>query len=137
MQSVARAHASLAPGRLEVAWGELLEANINRSPSSYLENPEEERARYKHDIDKEMSLLKVLDAAENSRQAMKNLPDHTILVENCSFIPARSRFCRKLAAVAAGQLLLYDRELMIRAAFFWKVLKLQDSLAQSPKQLPA
>lgn len=73
LQSVARAHAKVAPGRLEVAWGELLGANINRSPSSYLENPAEERARYAHDIDKEMTLLKVLDA-EDSRHALSYLP---------------------------------------------------------------
>ena len=59
MQSIVRAHADLQKGSLEIASGELLDANINRSPTSYLKNPEEERARYKHDIDKEMTLLKV------------------------------------------------------------------------------
>ena len=37
-------------------------ANINRSPSAYLNNPPEERAKYKYDVDKDMSLLKFVDA---------------------------------------------------------------------------
>ena len=48
-------------GSLEFAYGELLGANINRSPTSYLKNPAEERAQYVHDVDKEMTLLKVVD----------------------------------------------------------------------------
>jgi hypothetical protein len=53
--------ASLQPGVLSVASGELLDANINRSPTAYLANPASERARYQHDIDKEMTLLKIED----------------------------------------------------------------------------
>jgi neutral ceramidase len=39
----------------------LLDANANRSPTAYLANPPEERARYAHNTDKTMSLLKLLD----------------------------------------------------------------------------
>lgn len=38
-------------------------AGINRSPSAYLLNPAEERARYKFNVDKEMTLLKFVDGA--------------------------------------------------------------------------
>ena len=62
VQSIERAHENLQEGSLEFAYGELLEANINRSPTSYLYNPAEERAKYKHDVDKEMTLLKLLGA---------------------------------------------------------------------------
>lgn len=41
--------------------GELLDAGVNRSPSAYLKNPAEERANYKYDVDKEMTLLKFVD----------------------------------------------------------------------------
>lgn len=41
--------------------GELLDAGINRSPSAYLNNPPSERARYKYDVDKDMTLLKFVD----------------------------------------------------------------------------
>ena len=61
-QAIVEAHESVRPGRLEVAAGELLEANINRSPTAYLENPAEERAKYKHDIDKNMTLLHLTEA---------------------------------------------------------------------------
>ena len=57
VQSIKRAHENLRPMRMHVNSGELLDANINRSPSAYLANPEGERKRYKHDTDKEMTLL--------------------------------------------------------------------------------
>lgn len=45
LQSVARAHEDLSEGRISMSHGELLHANINRSPTAYLRNPEQERAR--------------------------------------------------------------------------------------------
>ena len=44
--SMQRAHDSLAPGSVRYSKGFVAEeANINRSPTSYLANPAEERAR--------------------------------------------------------------------------------------------
>lgn len=62
MQSIRRAHANVKPGKLHVNKGELLGANANRSPSAYLHNPEEERARYQHDTDKIMTQLSVTNS---------------------------------------------------------------------------
>ena len=45
VESIKRTHESMRPGRLYVNSGELLDANINRSPTAYLLNPPEERAR--------------------------------------------------------------------------------------------
>lgn len=59
--SIARAHDALAPASLSLAVGELLEANINRSPTAYVENPEQERKKYTYNIDKDMTLLRVKD----------------------------------------------------------------------------
>ena len=56
--SIKRAHESLAPGYLGLASINIPDANINRSPYAYLANPEEERSRYEHDVDKEMTLLR-------------------------------------------------------------------------------
>ncbi|EEP77130.1 conserved hypothetical protein [Uncinocarpus reesii 1704] len=56
--SIKRAHESLAPGRLSFAMGEIDNANINRSPFSYLANPAAERARYDGDTEKKFSLLR-------------------------------------------------------------------------------
>lgn len=65
--AVDKAHKSLAPGSLALGTAELLDANINRSPFSYLQNPADERARYKYDQDKDFTLLDFRDASGKSR----------------------------------------------------------------------
>uniref|UniRef100_A0A2P2I6J2 Neutral ceramidase n=1 Tax=Hirondellea gigas TaxID=1518452 RepID=A0A2P2I6J2_9CRUS len=60
VQSIIRAHDSVVPGYLYLTHGELTDASINRSPSAYLNNPEDERARYEYDTDKTMTLLKMV-----------------------------------------------------------------------------
>ena len=44
-QSIRRAHVDVRPAEIFYSEGELHEANINRSPTSYLANPEEEREK--------------------------------------------------------------------------------------------
>ena len=55
------AHANIQPSYLYLASGNLTDANINRSPTAYLMNPPEERAKYSKwgDTDKEMVVLKI------------------------------------------------------------------------------
>ena len=60
-RSIQRAHDALAPGSLRVGEGELLDANINRSPTAYEANPQGEREAYRHNVDKGMTLLRVED----------------------------------------------------------------------------
>ncbi|KAL6721454.1 hypothetical protein ACLMJK_000557 [Lecanora helva] len=60
--SIKRAHQSLRPGTLSVGEIEVKDANINRSPYAYLANPEEERRRYKDDVDKSLTMLLFKDA---------------------------------------------------------------------------
>ncbi|XP_069125052.1 uncharacterized protein [Argopecten irradians] len=62
VKSVERAHDAIKPGNIYINSGELLESNINRSPTAYLENPAEERARYNYDVDKNMTVLKMVDS---------------------------------------------------------------------------
>lgn len=71
VRSVERAHDSLQPARIYWHQGELLDASINRSPTSYANNPAEERARYQHDTDKQMFLLRFVDR-NNQPLAMLN-----------------------------------------------------------------
>lgn len=59
--SVERASDNLKPGRIYYNEGELVDASINRSPTSYENNPTEERANYKYNTDKTMHLLKMVD----------------------------------------------------------------------------
>uniref|UniRef100_A0A2H8TTC9 Neutral ceramidase n=1 Tax=Melanaphis sacchari TaxID=742174 RepID=A0A2H8TTC9_9HEMI len=56
--SILRAHDKLDYGRVFVNKGELNGISINRSPQSYLLNPEAERAQYAHNVDKTMVQLK-------------------------------------------------------------------------------
>ncbi|XP_062593743.1 uncharacterized protein LOC134255247 [Saccostrea cucullata] len=60
--SIDKAHNSMRPGNLYVNTGELLDSNINRSPTAYLNNPAEERAKYRYDVDKNMTVLRMVDA---------------------------------------------------------------------------
>ena len=69
LQAIKRAHEDVKPGLLQVNAGELLNASANRSPTAYLANPPGERARYQHNTDKTMTLLKVLDTEERQAPA--------------------------------------------------------------------
>uniref|UniRef100_A0A7N0TGM2 Neutral ceramidase n=2 Tax=Kalanchoe fedtschenkoi TaxID=63787 RepID=A0A7N0TGM2_KALFE len=60
-KSIIQAHENLRPGSIYINQGELLDAGVNRSPSAYLNNPAEERSKYKYNVDKEMTLLKFVD----------------------------------------------------------------------------
>ncbi|KAI5066226.1 hypothetical protein GOP47_0018850 [Adiantum capillus-veneris] len=60
--SIIQAHDNLRPGSIFVNHGDLLDANINRSPSAYLNNPSKERALYQYNVDKQMTLLKFVDS---------------------------------------------------------------------------
>lgn len=61
--SIVMAHKNQKSAKIFVNQGTLYDANINRSPTSYLLNPEEERAQYPDgDTDKNMLLLKFVEA---------------------------------------------------------------------------
>ncbi len=74
LQSIRRAHANIKPGKLRINSGELLDANANRSPSAYLHNPEDERARYKHNTDKIMTQLSVTNSEGKGKCTGKMVP---------------------------------------------------------------
>ncbi|KAI4898175.1 hypothetical protein NFI96_016251 [Prochilodus magdalenae] len=61
VKSIERAHNSMRPGRIFVNKGETVGSNFNRSPHSYLNNPEEERQRYKSNTDEQIVTLKFTD----------------------------------------------------------------------------
>ncbi|XP_030950874.1 neutral ceramidase 2-like isoform X1 [Quercus lobata] len=60
--SIVQAHNNLKPGSIFINKG-VENARINRSPSAYLLNPAEERARYPNNVDTQMTLLKFFDGA--------------------------------------------------------------------------
>ncbi|XP_060803695.1 neutral ceramidase isoform X2 [Amyelois transitella] len=64
-KSIVMAHTKLTPARMEYGEAELLGANINRSPTSYLRNPPEERAKYQYDVDKTLAQVRFLTASDD------------------------------------------------------------------------
>ncbi|XP_045113665.1 neutral ceramidase-like [Portunus trituberculatus] len=70
-QSIKEAHNSVVPGYIYLSSGEILDASINRSPTSYVTNPAEELARYSYDTDKTMTLLR-LEAQDGTPLGMVN-----------------------------------------------------------------
>ncbi|XP_030266734.1 neutral ceramidase isoform X2 [Sparus aurata] len=61
VKSIDRAHSNMKPGRIYRSTGELGDSSLNRSPHSYLNNPEDERHRYKQNTDKQVTVLKFTD----------------------------------------------------------------------------
>jgi neutral ceramidase len=59
VESVEHAHADLAPARLALAFGELRDASINRSQSSFELNPADDRAFFPDAIDPQTTLLTI------------------------------------------------------------------------------
>ena len=59
VQAVVQAEESLAPGALSLGKAEVTDGGYNRSPTSYLLNPEAERAMYATDHDDEMTVLRL------------------------------------------------------------------------------
>ncbi|KAF9479377.1 ceramidase [Pholiota conissans] len=90
--AVKRAHASLAPGKLSLGNTTILNANINRSPTAYLANPADERARYQFDQDKDMTVLRFDDASGNARGLLSFFAVHgTSLYENNTLVSADNK----------------------------------------------
>nr|XP_023018453.1 neutral ceramidase [Leptinotarsa decemlineata] len=65
VKSIKAAHKNMQKARIFLNNGEILDANINRSPAAYLLNPKEERDRYKNDVDKEIVQLKFVRSSDN------------------------------------------------------------------------
>lgn len=80
--SIVRAHKGLQPGSLHVSVGLLTDANVNRSPTAYTQNPQEERNMYEYDVDKNMTLLRINDIQGKGLGAFSWYPVHGTSVNN-------------------------------------------------------
>ncbi|XP_012268113.2 neutral ceramidase [Athalia rosae] len=81
-KSIERAHDAVVPGRIFVTKGELMGANINRSPTAYLNNPAAERAKYEHNVDKTMIQLQFIAADDRSLGVINWFPVHPTSMNN-------------------------------------------------------
>jgi neutral ceramidase len=85
--AIKRAHESLQPGSLRFGSARLTEANANRSPAAYLENPESERRNYADDVDKDFTLLEFRSAAGGELGFLTWFPVHgTSLYQNNTLV---------------------------------------------------
>jgi len=64
-RAILRAHRTIRRGRLRLSEGPLLDANINRSPTSYLLNPIDEREEYRIHGDTDKTMLQVMLEGED------------------------------------------------------------------------
>ncbi|XP_070501722.1 neutral ceramidase [Chironomus tepperi] len=60
-QSIINAHNNMNEGRIFLSETDIYDANINRSPMSYNNNPEQEKAQYKDNTDKKLIQLRFMD----------------------------------------------------------------------------
>jgi neutral ceramidase len=60
-QSIVTAHSNMFDGRIFISQTEVNDANINRSPLAYANNPAAERAQYKDNTDKTLVQLRFMD----------------------------------------------------------------------------
>ena len=60
----------------------ILNANINRSPTSYLRNPASERADYEYNVDKELTQLRFMDIENNLLGAFNWYAVHATSMNN-------------------------------------------------------
>ncbi|EGO00524.1 hypothetical protein SERLA73DRAFT_178361 [Serpula lacrymans var. lacrymans S7.3] len=92
VRAVQQAHDSLSPGKLSLGNTTVLNANINRSPSAYLANPADERAKYQYDQDKDLTLLRFDDIDGNARGFLSFFAVHgTSLYENNTLVSADNK----------------------------------------------
>jgi len=82
VESINKAHSNIQEGNIFVNSGELLHTNINRSPHAYEQNPEEERTRYKDNVDKEMVILKLTNTNNENLGMISWYPVHPVSMNN-------------------------------------------------------
>jgi len=70
--SIERAHNNMKEANIYYSRDVILDANINRSPTSYLRNPAEERAKFEYDTDKDIVQLKFVSASDGQPIGLLN-----------------------------------------------------------------
>jgi neutral ceramidase len=87
VQAVKMAHSDFESSRdlqLTVHQGKVEDTSVNRSPSSYMENPAEERANYDSNVDKIMTILATRDKGGELQNFVSWFPVHAVSM-NSSF----------------------------------------------------
>uniref|UniRef100_A0A672Q112 Neutral ceramidase n=1 Tax=Sinocyclocheilus grahami TaxID=75366 RepID=A0A672Q112_SINGR len=82
VKSIDLAHRNLRPGRIFINKGQLVDSNLNRSPHSYMNNPEEERNRYEFNTDKQIVILKFTDLDGDGMGLLSWFAVHPVSMNN-------------------------------------------------------
>ncbi|MGB5809400.1 MAG: neutral/alkaline non-lysosomal ceramidase N-terminal domain-containing protein, partial [Polyangiales bacterium] len=86
-EAVVEAHETLKPGSILIGEQPVEGAGAQRSLPAYLANPEAERARYEHDTDRDMTLLKFVHEDGRTVGVLNWFPVHpTALTFNSTFV---------------------------------------------------
>ncbi|XP_071554309.1 neutral ceramidase isoform X2 [Temnothorax nylanderi] len=85
-KSIQRAHNAVVPGRIFITHGEVLDANINRSPQAYLNNPKSERDKYKYDVDKTLTQMQFIGADDRPLGAINWFAVHPTSMNNTNHL---------------------------------------------------
>ncbi|XP_006926093.1 neutral ceramidase [Pteropus alecto] len=86
MKSIEMAHTNMKPGKIFFNKGNVDGAHINRSPYSYLQNPQSERARYSSNTDKEMAVLKMEDLNGDDLGVISWFAIHPVSMNNSNHL---------------------------------------------------
>ncbi|CAG2107816.1 unnamed protein product [Medioppia subpectinata] len=86
VRSIERAHSAVTDGRILVNSGQLLDTNINRSPTAYENNPRAERDRYGANTDTTMTLLKLVTTSGQPLGAVAWFPVHCTSMNNTNHL---------------------------------------------------
>ncbi|XP_053307311.1 putative neutral ceramidase C [Spea bombifrons] len=80
--SIVRAHETMKRGRIFLNKGTVDDSHINRSPTSYLLNPESERNKYPSNTDKDMTILKMTDMNNQEIGMFSWFAVHAVSMDN-------------------------------------------------------
>uniref|UniRef100_A0A8D2MBA7 Neutral ceramidase n=1 Tax=Zonotrichia albicollis TaxID=44394 RepID=A0A8D2MBA7_ZONAL len=86
VKSIDIAHENMKKGRLFINRGTVENSQINRSPFSYLANPQSERKRYSSNTDKEMVLLKMVDVEGHELGLISWFAVHPVSMNNSNHL---------------------------------------------------
>jgi neutral ceramidase len=87
VQSIIRAHQNLQPGTIKMNIGQVDNANINRSPASYMNNVD--RGEYPYNTDHEMTVLRFESADGTTEIGTINFyPVHAVSLNNTNLLVA-------------------------------------------------
>ncbi|KAM4704346.1 putative neutral ceramidase C [Rhinophrynus dorsalis] len=86
VKSIDKAHQNMKRGRIFLSRGTVENSQINRSPTSYLRNPESERLKYPSNIDKDMVVLRMVDMNNQDIGVISWFAVHAVSMANTNHL---------------------------------------------------